>query len=79
MADSPEGHSALQRDLDKLERWVGKTLMKLKKKCRVLPLERNNPRHQDMVGAKLESSSAEKALGILVDIVEHESAICPFR
>ena len=54
---------------DSLEKWAERNLMKFKKrKCEVLPLGRNNPRHQDRSGAKcLERSSAVKALGTLVD------------
>ncbi|KAK4814915.1 hypothetical protein QYF61_003239 [Mycteria americana] len=54
----PDGCAALQRDLGRLEKRANK--------CKVPCLGRNNPRHQDRLGAdRLESSSAEKVLGVL--------------
>ncbi|KAK4821753.1 hypothetical protein QYF61_000814, partial [Mycteria americana] len=57
------------RDLNELEKWADGNLTKLSKgKCQVLHLWRNNPMHQYMLGADwLESSLAEKDLGVLVD------------
>jgi len=69
VVDTPEGCAAIQRDLDRLESWAQRNLMKFSKgKCRVLHLWRNNPMHQYRFEADLlESSSVERDLGVLVD------------
>ncbi|GAB0181394.1 mitochondrial enolase superfamily member 1 [Grus japonensis] len=68
-ANTPEGCAAIQQDLDRLENWAKRNHMKFNEgKCRVLHLERNNPKHLYRLGVDLlGSSSAEKDLGILVD------------
>ncbi|KAK4815764.1 LOW QUALITY PROTEIN: hypothetical protein QYF61_007182 [Mycteria americana] len=64
VADLEECHAAIQRDLNRLEKWARKKLMKFNKgKCKVLHLRRNNPRHQYILGAtQLQSSFAEISL-----------------
>ncbi|RMC01104.1 hypothetical protein DUI87_22370 [Hirundo rustica rustica] len=51
VADSPEGCAALRKDLNRLERWAKRNLLKSSKgKCRILHLGRSNLRHQHRLG-----------------------------
>ncbi|RMC00519.1 hypothetical protein DUI87_23133 [Hirundo rustica rustica] len=79
VADTPEGCAALQKDLERLERWAGKNSLKSNRgKCRVLHLGKNNPRHQHKLGADLlENSSARRDLGAQVDNKLSLSQQCP--
>nr|XP_048709729.1 uncharacterized protein LOC125638252 [Caretta caretta] len=67
--DSMEGRDRVQSDLDKLEDWAKRNLMRFNKDtCRILHLGRKNPMHCYTLGTDwLNSSSADKHLGITVD------------
>jgi len=67
VADMSEAYAAIQRDIDRLEKWADEYLLKFNKgKCKFLHLGRNNPRHQYILGA---TCSARHQ-------VEHEPAMC---
>lgn len=71
----PEGRAGIQRDLDRLENWAGRNLIKFNKgKCKVVHLGKNNLLQQYMLGA-----TQLELVGPGGHQVEHGPAMCPCR
>ena len=68
-AYTPEGCATVHTDHDEMQKWAYRNFMKfIKEKCKILPLGNNSPMHHNGLGADhLESSIAEKVLGVLLN------------
>ncbi|TRZ11147.1 hypothetical protein HGM15179_015959 [Zosterops borbonicus] len=64
-----EGHAAIQQDLDHLEEWPDRNILKVNQdKCEVLHLDSHNVGHQHVLACdQLECSFVGKILEVLLD------------
>jgi len=69
VVDTLQGSDAIQRHLDRLERWASGNVMKFNNaKCKVLHVGQGNPKHEYKMGNEwMKSSPVEKDLGVLMD------------
>jgi len=68
VVDTPEGSDAIQRDLDRLERWACVNRMKFNKaKCKVLHVGSGNTKCKYRLGGEWLEGSPEKDLVVLVN------------
>ncbi|PKU29714.1 rna-directed dna polymerase from mobile element jockey-like [Limosa lapponica baueri] len=79
--DTSQGKTTLQADLDWLEEWANKNLIKFNKdKCKVLHLGKHNPGVQHRLGSTWPGgSSVERDLGVLLDNKLSMSKQCALR
>lgn len=59
--------AVIQRDLERLEEWAKRNLMKFKKRKVALSLVTNYPRHQDKLGLTSGRYLCRERKGVLVD------------